>query len=187
MSKKEEKVVISSEKAEKDLHIDKRPADKWMKQTKYKIYMDLVDQAYELEFEADIEDLAGKYDLTQAAVKRYIHSLSKEYLVSKRKVENDRPDVKAIAKKYDLSEKTLNKYIDILTKENVLPKYKTIVSIPGLFVGRKGQPICAFCGSELEDVKEKVTKNGFYVLSGKCPVCKKGTGQFRTKATIKGE
>ena len=148
MSEKEKKIEITSESVEKDLHIDKRPADKWMKQTKYKIYMDLVDQAYELQFE---------------------------------------PDIKGLAKKYDLSEITVKRYINTLRKEGLLNKIKNKVNIPHLFVGRKGQPICAFCGSELEDVKEKVTKNGYYVLSGKCPVCVKGTGQFRTKAKIEGE
>ena len=187
MSEKKEKIEITNESVESDIHVDNRPAEKWMKQTKYKIYMDLIDQAYELEFEPDIKGLAKKYDLTEPTVKRYIHSLSNEDLILKKKIKIDKPYIKEIAKKNNVNEKTLGKYFDILQKENIIPKYKTIISIPGLFVGRKGQPICAICGSELEDLKEKTTKNGYYVLSGKCPVCKNGTGSFRTKAIIEKE
>ena len=64
MSEKKEKVVITNENVESSIHVDKRPAESWMEQTKYKIYMDLVDQAYKLEFEPDIEGLAKKYDVS---------------------------------------------------------------------------------------------------------------------------
>lgn len=188
MSEKKEKVEITNESVENDIYIDERPSEEWMKHTKYKIYMDLKDQAYTLLFEPDIKGLADKYNLTEATVKRYINELNKEYLVYKKKIINNKPDIKEIAKKHKVSDKTLREYYNILFKENlIVPKYKTLVSIPGLFVGRMGQPICAICGSELEEVKEKVTKNGYYQISGKCPVCKKGSATFRAKASVEKE
>lgn len=148
MSESKQKIEITNEQAEKDINIDERPAAEWMQEIKYKIFMDLVDQAYKLEILPDYEKLAKKYGVTVQTVKKHINTLK---------------------------------------KENLVEKHKRMIHIPSLFVGRKGQPMCAICGSELEDIKEKITDSGYYHLSGKCPVCKEGTGKWRTKALVLDE
>lgn len=149
MSDTKERIEITDEMADEGINLNEKPAAEWMEETKYKIYMDLVDLSYKLLIEPDIKGLAEKYGVKESTVKRHINNLQKENLVIKQKGKN-----------------------------------KGKITLPSLFVGRKGQPVCAICGSELEDVKEKVTKSDYYVISGKCPVCQEGTGQSRCKATV---
>lgn len=93
-----------------------------------------------------------------------------------------KPDITRIAEKLEISEYKTKKYIKELAAEHLIEKRSLgYIKVKGLNVTRLGEPVCAFCGSELEKTSEKTTESDYIYWNYKCPLCKEGTAQFRVK------
>ena len=91
------------------------------------------------------------------------------------------PDITSIAEKLELSEDDVGDYIKQLADENLIENKGKGIKVKGLNVTRLGEPVCAFCGSEMEKTSEKTTESDYIYWNYKCPLCKEGTAQFRVK------
>ena len=94
------------------------------------------------------------------------------------------PKPHLIAEKTKLTTATVKECIGQLHKENLISNADNGIRVNQFSIMRKGYPVCAICGSELDFKDETVTKDDYYRVRYTCPTCKKGKAEFRTKAKV---
>ena len=177
MSKQD--VIVTEQDARSDIHIDKRKADEWQNEDKYQVFACLIDESYRkcdkgIELDLSAEVLLA---LMQETAKRKYDELVKDKDAS-----SDELDELYQKMKY-WEEKTvedIKNYIGELHKEGLITDGNEGIIVSGLHAIRKGKPVCAFCGSEMNLDKETITKSDYIHWNYKCSLCK-ATATFRVK------